>query len=130
MAISVYLALLEVYVFMYIMPALLITVASRVGIFKGLAIWLIQYGIGEFGFLLNFVTGLFLTGELLYEPTDFEARLLMTYGPLALVTLYFQINYGVSAIRYIDPSWDEHRGPLYPEIWYSWFDLYDPKGDD
>ena len=33
---------------------------------------------------------------------------------------------GVDAIRLLDYSWDQHRGPLYPELWYMIFSLYDP----
>ena len=40
-ALSVYLVLSELYVFLYIWPAILITLAAKTGLLKGLAIWFI-----------------------------------------------------------------------------------------
>lgn len=52
--------------------------------------------------------------------------MLLTYVPLMAFSLQQQIWLGVDAIRILDPSWDQHRGPLYPTLWYQIFDLYDP----
>ena len=55
--------------------------------------------------------------------------MLLTYTPLVLFSLALQIDQGVDAIRFVNPYWDEHRGPLYPNWWYNYFSLYDPHGE-
>ena len=52
---------------------------------------------------------------------------MLTYTPLALFSLWSQCKLGVDAIRTIDSSWDEHRGPLYPSLMYKMFNLYEPN---
>ena len=55
--------------------------------------------------------------------------MLLTYTPLVLFSLALQIDLGVDAIRFVNPYWDEHRGPLYPNWWYRYFSLYDPHSE-
>ena len=68
------------------------------------------------------------TINLVVTQTESTARVLFSYTPMVILSLWMQISLGVDAIRLIDPNWDEHRGPLYPSLWYSMFSLYDPHG--
>ena len=84
------------------------------------------------GYVSNAAPWVYLLGVILFtvaliiEQNEVTARMLLTYTPLVMFSLYQQISLGVDAIRFVNPQWDEHRGPLYPTVWYDWFTLYDP----
>ena len=52
------------------------------------------------------------------ENTEYELSIFLTYTAIAGVLEYLAWNNGVNAARRIDPSWNEHRGKLYPSSFY------------
>ena len=121
--------LLLVDIYFITLPSFLLILSGTLGIFKSASIWLIQHGLLNLSFV-TYCIGIFnFALSLAMNKNQMSARVFLTYTPLALFSFWMQVNLGVDAIRMIDPSWDEHRGPLYPSFWYSKFRLYDPHSE-
>ena len=76
------------------------------------------------GWNCHTVTSLVLAYLLLAKWLDgawagFEVFMLFAYMIPAYTLEYFQWTNGVNAARRIDPTWNEHRGMLYPEKFYN-----------
>ena len=113
-------------VFVFFLPSLLIVISDLLGIFTDASIWLITDFVSNASWIIYLTAILLFLIELGIEKDQVNARVLLTYIPMVLMSQKSQIWLGVDAIRSIDPSWDEHRGPLYPSLWYKMFSLYDP----
>ena len=49
---------------------------------------------------------------------SFELTIFLAYTIPAAILDYFTWSNGVNAARRIDPTWNEHRGMLYPASFY------------
>ena len=52
------------------------------------------------------------------EPLQIYTSLI--YGIISAVLEYHAWTVGVNAARRMDPSWNKHRGLLYPPAFYDW----------
>ena len=82
-----------------------------------LAVYFITKGISS----LSFITHVLFTLILLYtgRSTTYGLLVALDYAILAYFLEMSAWNYGVNAVRHIDPTWNVHRGKLYPPIFYS-----------
>ena len=114
----------------YPIASIIILIAKYTGAFKHASTWLIQDFLSNASWVFNVIAFIGFSIALIANPTDEQARVLLSFIPLAAWSLRNQIKFGVDAIRLINPLYDNHRGPLYPSMWYKHFSLYDPHGKD
>ena len=70
--------------------------------------------------LVSILTSIIVLGELNSRgDIGFELTIFLAYSVPAALLEYLAWNNGVNAARRIDPSWNEHRGKLYPPSFYS-----------
>ena len=118
--------MLELNFFVFLIPAAFLTANNLLGLFPGTCIWLIQNLVGNIAWIEYSLAFIILFANFVVNQDQMLARTLLTFTPLAMFSIWHQITIGVDAIHQIESYWDEHRGPLYPELWYSMFSLYDP----
>ena len=114
------------YIILFLVPAVILMFQSAMPLVPDLGVFLIQEVVSNLSWWVYSAGTVMLVLNLLLNPNEASARVLLTYVPLTLSSLWFQIKTSVDAIRVLEPDWDEHRGPLYPQMWYSIFSLYDP----
>ena len=112
--------------FFFFWPSLFILATSTLQIFPKLNIRLIERVLSNTSFIIMALSSVLMFFDMIFTKNPVTVRAFLTYVPLAVFSQYVQISLGVDAIRLIDSDWDEHRGPLYPALWYKWFSLYEP----
>ena len=125
--VSVLTVMLETSFVVFLIPGAVIIVLSQVNLIPQLGVFLIQKFVGNTAWIEYLLGAIALLINVIIDPSQVSVRMLLTYVPLVIFSLQQQIVLGVDAIRTLDPSWDDHRGPLYPDLWYIFFNLYNHK---
>ena len=115
----------------YLIPALTLSFYMLFGadffLFQwtdNLGLYFITRGVSQQGFNLHAIVSviaLLLVFSEINAGDDFgfELTIFLAYTVPAALLEYLAWNNGVNAARRIDPTWNEHRGKLYPPMFYS-----------
>ena len=112
-----------VHVIVWAIPALTLSFYLLFGVFDDLSLYFVTNGTRNYGWGAHVFFSLFGLLILLSEwnqgkNIEYESAIFFTYTGIAAVLEYFAWTNGVNAARRIDPSWNEHRGKLYPSSFY------------
>ena len=108
---------------MFVFPALTLTFYLLFGANFFLFAWTDNLGLyfvtHGTGFYCHSMTELIYVVIFLRWPNLYSLIMAITYGILGGSLEYLSWVNGVNAARRIDPSWNEHRGMLYPQLFYN-----------
>ena len=85
-----------------------------------LALYFITSGTRSLSWKTHLMCTLIFLLQAIRNGNDIGLRMLIIYGFYALILERLAWQFGVKAARHIDPFWNEHRGLLYPESFYSY----------